>query len=550
MMSAYNSVNGEWAGQNRSLLTDILRDEWGFRGFVISDFIWGFRDAVKSLLAGLDVEMPFSQMRARKLPAALREGRLSPEVVDRAALRVLAAQLRHYATIDELVPSTEVLVCEQHRALARKAAASGMVLLRNEPDGDGQAPLLPLGTDIESIAVLGTLADQANLGDSGSSAVDPPYGVSPLSGVRAMMPNARVEYYPGSDVAAAAELARRAHIALVVVGWDGNGEGEALVVNDPDAASMMGPTFANKLVSNIFIGSLRLITKAKLFPMGGDRERLTLSKHEEHLIRSVVAANKRTIVVIVSGSVAVIESWRDQVPAIVMAWYPGMEGGNALGDILTGIVEPGGRLPAAIPADPAHLPDFDNTSRHVRYDRWWGQRKLDRDGHLAAFPFGFGLGYTTFELSDLTVKVHLGTAMGADVGSLAASVTVRNTGERRGSTVVQLYAVADTASSADRPRRQLLGFSKVEVDVGEGCVVSLRGTLLPLARRDVTTRMLVPCSRKLPSGGSTVQWRPQRRNDYNYSPRVGVRLTWASVAQPTRARGLRSSRCLGNLQNY
>ena len=260
------------------------------------------------------------------------------------------------------------------------------------------APLLPLSHEIRSIAVLGRLADSANLGDGGSSAVNPPYTVSPLAGLRAVLPETRVDYHPGDDVAAASHLARRADAAVIVVGWDSHSEGEAFLVNDPNAAAMMGPPFSNRLLAKGLFGLLRLLAKTKLVSYGGDRERLTLTEQEEHLIRSVAAANPRTVVVIVSGSTAVIESWRQQVPAILMAWYPGMEGGHALAEVLSGSSEPGGRLPTVMPADPAHLPDFDNTSPRVRYDRWWGQRKLDREGHAAAYPFGFGLGYTTFQL--------------------------------------------------------------------------------------------------------------------------------------------------------
>jgi beta-glucosidase len=156
VMSAYNSVNGEWAGQNRAMLTSILREEWGFRGFVLTDFIWGLRNPVGSVAAGQDLEMPFRQQRARHLPKALRSVQVSITDVETAGTRIVAAQLAHQATLRRRT-AADVVACPEHRALARRAAAGGMVLLRNQPV-DGR-PVLPLdAADTRSIAVIGRLA--------------------------------------------------------------------------------------------------------------------------------------------------------------------------------------------------------------------------------------------------------------------------------------------------------------------------------------------------------------------------------------------------------
>jgi len=194
------------------------------------------------------------------------------------------------------------------------------------------------------------------------------------------------------------------------------------------------------------------------------------------------------IVVVIGGGPILPGSWRNSVPALLLAWYPGMEGGNALADVLSGAAEPGGRLPVAIATDQAHLPPFENDAPHVVYDGWWGQRQLDRDGHVAAYPFGFGLGYTSFALSELTVAVAPGrAAAGHGVGWITARVTATNVGDRDGATVVQLYGVADHASIDSRPPRQLLGFTRVEVPAGAGARIELQGSLRPLARRDSAT---------------------------------------------------------------
>jgi beta-glucosidase len=177
VMSAYNSVNGEWAGQNTNLLTEVLRNQWGWQGITVSDFVWGLRDAAKSLRAGLDLEEPFAQQRAQHLPSDIAAGVVGMDLVERAVTRLLVAQLRHYAGLTEAAPAADVMANTEARALAREVAGRAMVLLRNEPiDG---APLLPLHVNtIRSIAVIGRLADAPNMGDAGSSDVRAPSHVT------------------------------------------------------------------------------------------------------------------------------------------------------------------------------------------------------------------------------------------------------------------------------------------------------------------------------------------------------------------------------------
>jgi beta-glucosidase len=495
VMTAYNSINGEWAGQNWVMLTGILREEWGFEGFVMTDFIWGLRDPVGSVAAGQDLEMPFRQQRARHLSAALRSGQLSLTDVEAAGTRIVAAQLAHKAALQPMAAG--VVAAPEHRALARRAASRGMVLLRNQPV-DGR-PALPLHVaDIRSIAVVGSLADKPNIGDKGSSAVRPPTTVTALAGIRESFTQARVTYHDGADLSAAAGVARHADVTIVVVGYTARDEGEATAMLDAAAISGMAPRPLGILaVAKVFTSLMGAAASRRIIP-GGDRRSLRLHAHDEDLIQAIADANPRTIVVLIAGSAVVMEAWRQRVPAILMAWYPGMQGGHAIADVLAGVAEPGGRMPMVTPTDPAHLPFFDPDARRITYNRWWGQRKLDWAGHRAAFPLGFGLGYTTFALTDLEVTDADPIASDGS-GSVLISVTATNTGERDGSTVIQLYAVTSEPGPHERPGRQLLGFGRVKLSAGKSARIHLRGSLRPLARRDPATRnwSLVPGSYRL-----------------------------------------------------
>jgi len=476
VMSAYNSVNGEFAGENRVLLTDILREEWGFRGFVTSDWVFGVHDGLRSLEAGLDVEMPLRLQRARTLPKAIEQGRLSLDLVKTSVARVLSTTIHRAVTRDPAEPDRGVVAGPEHRALAREVAVKGSVLLKNDPvDG---APLLPLPSTLSSLAVIGHLAAEANLGDHGSSLVHPPSTSSPLAGLREALPGVRVEHEQGADLGAAAAAARAADVAVVVVGMSHDDEGERVENDDIGTLDIFGFPLNTRPVQWL-MG--RMAKSKSQFGRGGDRVSLTLHPRDEALVAEVAAANPRTVVVLIGGSAILVEAWREAVPAVLMGWYPGMEGGRALADVLTGVEEPGGRLPLAVPTNAQHLPHFDAAATTITYDSWWGQRKLDRDGRPAAFPFGFGLGYTSFEveLVDVSAAEETGTA----------TVTFRNTGDRSGSTVAQVYA-ADAAAARAVP--QLVGFRRVQLAAGEEQTVEVDLDLTPTRQRDPLTRRWAP----------------------------------------------------------
>ncbi|MGA1074387.1 MAG: beta-glucosidase family protein [Ilumatobacteraceae bacterium] len=486
VMSAYNRVNGTYCGDHRELLTDILRDEWGFEGFVISDWIFGVRDAATSVHAGLDIEMPYRMVRAEHLPTALDDGTASWDDVRLAVTRLVATLLRFDAVLSAPAPGPEVIGRDEHVALAREVAARSVVLLRNE-SVDG-TPVLPLdASTLRSIAVIGRLADQVNLGDGGSSDVYSLDNVTALDGIRSAAPGTDVIHVDGPDIDAAVDAARDADVAIVVVGYTADDEGE--FIGDPgiDLQYLFPPGDDPDLVER-FRGEPRLPTVRPGhvrrrpgigFSIGGDRSTLQLGEDDEALIRAVASANRRTVVVLQAGSAVVVSGWVDRVAGVVQAWYGGQQAGHGLADVLFGAENPSGRLPFTVPADPAHLPDFDRDADRVTYDRWHGWWRAERLGHRPQFPFGFGLSYTSFRITDASVR-------STDDG-WTAECTLSNTGDRDGADVVQVYA---RFADPDVPPR-LVGFQRVAV----------------AAHRSVPVEITVPADRLLQRDPGNGSWR-------------------------------------------
>jgi len=468
VMSAYNSLNGEWCGQNTTLLTTILREEWGFEGFVISDFQFGLRDAVLSVEAGLDIEMPYVQQRAQHLSQAVSTGALPPARVEQVVERILSTLLRFafvFAARDKSPGSTRVA----HQALARETAQKSIVLLRNDED------LLPLdAAQLRRVAVIGRLAALPNIGDGGSSNVHPPHVVTPLDGLRAALPGVEVMHVDGHDLSAAAQAAAESEVTIVVVGYTHLDEGEYIDTKGVAGLFHLFPPMPDAGIGERLRDAVQGARDRGGFSEGGDRRSIELAEGDEVLIETAARANPRTVVAIMGGSAVVIERWRRRVGAVLLLWYPGMEGGHAFADVLLGRVNPSGRLPFAIPADAAHLPEFDPDADTATYDLWHGQWKLDRDGHTAAFPFGFGLSYTTFAIADVAVS-------GAG-SERTVHATVHNSGARDGAMVVQVYGGVQ-ASRHERPLRRLLGFARVEVAAQASCRVEIPVSLQTLALR-------------------------------------------------------------------
>ena len=403
VMSAYNSVNGEWCGQNHELLSAILKERWGFTGFVISDWLFGMRDGVKAISAGLDLEMPHRIFFAG-LAGAVARGEVAMSRIDDAVLRILRQQFRFAAVYDSVggeAYGPEVLACAEHRALAREVATKSIVLLRNEPV-DGR-PVLPLDVPAlcrsapSTLAVIGELAAVPNTGDRGSSNVKPPYVVTPLEGLRAALEphGVRVVHDPGTDLASAVRTAAGADAVILVAGYTylDEGEGMGATFPPPAFADLLPPVPAG-ISAEVEAALAAMTANQTAMGVGGDRASLSLHDADERLIAAVSAVNRRVTVVLMCGSAVLMERWRTSVPAILILWYPGMEGGHALADIVLGQAAPAGRLPFAIPVSENHLPPFNPRAGTVEYGPLHGQRLLDHLGVRAAYPYGFGLTYS------------------------------------------------------------------------------------------------------------------------------------------------------------
>lgn len=425
IMGAYNRVNGVYACENKQLLTDILRDEWGFDGFSISDFMFGIYDCANSINAGLDIEMPYP-FRYLKLGTCLKKHQITQDVIDTSVKRVLGALIRSYTKKQS--PDVKNILCKEHIELAREVASKGIVLLKNKND------VLPIPQG-SKLAVVGRYADKKNVGDHGSSQVHSPYAITPYKGIARVYKPTNVTIYSGAEIDPALLAARDAEYIIVCVGSDYKQEGEFL----------------------INLGKL----KKKPQGRGGDRESLHLPKEDVELIRAMAETGKKVIVNIMGGSAYVINEWSELVDGILMTFYSGLEGGNALADILCGNVNPSGRLPFTIAKDEKDYPDFlriEDQKYSIEYGYYHGYALLDKMEIQPQFPFGFGLSYTSFNYNNISVF---------DKGDdIIVSMQIENTGNRFGATVPQVY-VGSKNEEVGRPIKQLKGFMRVELEAGQ-----------------------------------------------------------------------------------
>jgi len=447
IMAAYNKVRREHCCENRYLLTTILKNEWDFKGFIISDFGFGIRNAVRAADAGLDMEMGgakhFNNLR---LGSAVRKELVPMGRIDDAVRRILRTILTYENRTDPQEYPKTVAASREHTLLAKKVSEESIVLLKNN---EGTLPLNT--TEIRKIAVIGRLAKAQNTGDHGSSSVYPPYVITPYDGILKETASLGIEilYDSGKIPGKAARIAEAADAVIIVAGMDHRDEGEGGV---------------------------------KILNTGGDRDSLKLHKPDIRLIKEVGKANTNTIVALVGGSAITVSDWEDSAAAILMTWYSGMEGGTALANILFGKVNPSGRLPFAVPRKETDLPPFDHKSGKVHYGYYNGYRYLDKEGIKPRFPFGYGLSYTRFTFGNLscwrkdkTVEIEVG---------------VENTGERSGGCVVQCY-IGWIDSRVDRPVRSLKEFNKIYLDSGEKKKVHLTIPVSELSYYDSTHRRWV-----------------------------------------------------------
>ncbi len=445
VMSAYNKVNGEHCGHNAKLLTDILRDDWEFAGFVHSDWMLGVYGP-DGVVAGLDIENPEPVHYGKKLIAEVEAGHIPIAVIDRACTRVLTTLYR-FASAPDPLPSypLSLVASDEHVALAREAAEKSAVLLKNQG-------LLPISGDIGTIAMFGRLADRANIGDNGSSKVRPPHIVTPFGGMRVAFGDRVTIGGDEANPAEAGSAAAEADLAIVVAGYTAEDEGE--YIPGDMTAGLAGQD-----------------SEGKVRAIGGDRDNLHLPLTQVALIRAVAAANPRTLVIIIAGSAVLIDEWIDAVPGVLQTFYAGMEGGTALASLLDGAVNPSGKLPFTIARDAADYPPFDKDADAIVYGPLHGYTLMERSGMKPLFPFGFGLSYTCFAYEG-------GEAQ--RVGDhIRCSITVRNTGSVAGREVAQLYA--GFPETVSRPYKLLRGFASVELEPGEAMRVEFNVLLNDLA---------------------------------------------------------------------
>ncbi|MBS7606540.1 glycoside hydrolase family 3 C-terminal domain-containing protein [Candidatus Bathyarchaeota archaeon] len=431
LMAAYNSIDGVPCSCNRWLLTEILRKEWDFKGFVVSDYgsVLGLithhrvagtkaEAAKKALEAGLDMELPESDC-FEHLIDLVREGKIQEEVINEAVRRVLRAKVWLGLFEEPFIDpeyAERICDCDEHRKLALEAAREGIVLLKN----DG---ILPLSRNLKAIAVLGPNAAVMRLGGYSGYGVKV---VSPLEGIRnKVSEHMRVYYAEGCSL----------------TGTSKEGFKDALKV------------VKNSDVAILFMGNSVPETEGEQ----RDRCNLDLPGVQEDLIMEVCDLGIPTIVVLINGSAITMTKWIDRVNAVVEAWYPGEEGGNAIADVLFGDYNPGGKLPITFPKTVGQLPLYYNPKPSGRvYDY------VDLRGTQYLFPFGYGLSYTKFEYSNLRITPE----KISPEGKVKIQLEVKNVGRYIGDEVVQLY-IRDPLASVARPLKELKGFERITLKPGE-----------------------------------------------------------------------------------
>ena len=431
IMGAYNKFNGTYCCENKELLTDILRNKWGFDGFTISDFFFGIYDAVRSIKSGLDIEMPYT-FKYAFIGSKLKKGEITENEVNTCVGRILRAMLRTFPKQKQYPES--VILSKEHTDLAREAAAKGMVLLKNK------GGVLPIAEG-KKIAVIGRYADKINVGDHGSSNVFSPYTVTPYQGMTNRFGDENVKLYNGCDPAKAKAAAEGCEYIVVCVGSDWLQEGEFLVN----------------------LGNVKKKPKGS----GGDRADLHLPEEDVALIRALASCGKKLIVNIMGGSAYVINEWSELADAVFMSFYSGLEGGNAIADLLSGDKNFGGKLPFTVAEKAEDYPDFlhiGTKNKEIEYGYYHGYTLFDKKGTEPDYPFGFGLSYTEFEITEPSANL---TADG-----ITAEVTVKNIGKADGDEVVQIY-ISSENKQTDRPMKLLKGFARTSVAAGEAKKVSV-----------------------------------------------------------------------------
>lgn len=489
VMASYNRINGTFASENTWLLTDVLRDEWGFDGYVVSD--WGaVRSACAALAAGLDLEMPSSGGRsADAIVAAIERGELDESLLDRAVTRIVSVHERLRAS-----RTSSSADLDAHHELARRIAAEGAVLLKNE------GPLLPLDpTGAGAIAVIGEFARTPRYQGAGSSHIVPTRIDDALTAIRAATTR-QVFFAPGYTL----------------------GDG-----SDSDAETLM--IQAQRIATGAEVVVLFLGLPDASESEGFDRTSLKLPEAQLELVARVAEVNPNIVVVLSNGGVVDVSEFAG-VPALLEMWLAGQAGGSAAADLLFGASEPSGRLAETIPLALTDTPAFVNwpgSGGAVHYGErmYVGYRWYDTTDRAVAYPFGHGLSYTSFTYDDLTVDIP-----DAAVAAATVEVTVRNVGPREGHEVVQIY-VADLEASVDRPTRELKGFAKVRLRTGESTRVRIDLGARSFAFWSQTGWTVEPGSFRIEVGSSSRQIRLSQEIDLDVPSPLRPLTAESSVAE-------------------
>ncbi|HXO62333.1 MAG TPA: glycoside hydrolase family 3 C-terminal domain-containing protein [Candidatus Acidoferrales bacterium] len=475
VMCSYNAINGDYACENKYLLTDVLKKAWKFKGFVVSD--WGAtHSVVKASAAGLDNEEPEDIYYGEPLKKAVQDGKVPVAELDEHVRRVLRSE---FATgIVDFPRQRSVVDVERGLEISRQVAEQSIVLLKNDKG------ILPLDrAKVRSIAIIGTHADESMISGGGSAQVDPPgfssfkwkehvwFPTSPLKAVAARASGSTVKFASGADPAATTALAKQSDVAIV---------------------------FVHQWTSEDM-----------------DLPNLSLPDNQDAMIDQVASANPRTIVVLESGT-AVTMPWIDKVSGVLEAWYAGSKGADAVANILFGDVNPSAKLPMTFPRSEADLPHPQRVipppgalgkeavmrtgeakpTFEAHYDEGLkvGYKWYDAEKKPVLFPFGFGLSYTSYAYSDLKVKSGKQTTV---------TFTVKNTGSRPGAEIAEVYAAlpADTGE----PPKRLVGWSKVKLQAGESkeVTVNIEASYLSIFDEGSESWKMPPGAYSFMAGGSS-----------------------------------------------
>lgn len=461
VMSAYNKLNGVHCAEDSTLLTDILKKEFGFKGFVVSDW-GGTYSTAPTINAGVDLEMPGGPamkswfatgqpqaagngagwLTTDKVLAEVKAGHITEATLDENVSRILRV-IFESGLFDHPHPGGGEVDTVEQKAVALEGATESIVLLKNE---GGLLPLDPART--HSIAVIGPNAAEARTGGGGSSLVKPSYAIAPLDGIRDRAGNAiHVTYELGVGM-----------------------QGEDQKLDTPEARAKMLQA-ASSAASQADLAVVVVGRSSKLESEGYDVKTMDLPDGQDELIEAVEKANPHTIVVLNTGDPVTMTKWLDKTPALLDMWYGGQEAGHALASILFGDANPSGKLPVTMPKRFEDSPAFghypgENLEVDYAEGIYVGYRYFDTKNVEPAFPFGFGLSYTKFGYSDLKVVHFIRSAGTRKTEGDVVTFNVKNSGSRDGAEVVQIY-VHDGHSKIDRPVHELKGFERVELKAGE-----------------------------------------------------------------------------------